>query len=197
MTDKREIKIKLSVIVPTYNDSESLKHSTESLCHYLDTIVGVNQWQYVIVSNGCTDDTEEIVKEIVNYWPQTHYLCLNKPDYGNALKEGLRKSDGEWAYIINVDHWDPMFLFWAWQHRNNYDIFIGSKRGDPSLDFRPKFRKILTWGLNVVLQIFFGLVVTDSHGQKLLNIKTMNQQLISGTRSFFRGFRLKTPTSSR
>ena len=171
--------IKLSVIVPSYNEASRIMTMAETLSVHLDRIVGKDKWQFVIVSNGCKDNTGQVIKTIVERWPLTLSSSLKKPNYGNALREGLKEAQGEWAFIINVDHWDPVFLSWAWQHRHMYDLFVGSKRGDPTLDGRPKFRKILTWGLNFILQGFFGLVVTDTHGQKVLHLEILKPVLDS------------------
>jgi len=167
----------LSVIVPTYNEEGLLMNMAEALSAQLDTTVGKDAWQFVIVSNGCRDNSPQIIEKIKGRWPKTQALHLEKPDYGNALRQGLKAAQGRFAYIINVDHWEKEFLQWAWKHRNGYDMFIGSRRGDPTLDNRPNYRKLLTWGLNVILQIFFGVVVTDTHGQKLLDLDVMRPVL--------------------
>jgi glycosyltransferase involved in cell wall biosynthesis len=165
--------ILLSVIVPTYNEGNLLMTMAQSLSLHLDGIPGKGAWQFVIVSNGCRDNTPEIISKITDLWPQTIAVHLAKSNYGDALRAGLAAAKGKWAYIVNVDHWESEFLFWAWQHRDAYDMFIGSRRADPTLDMRSKYRKLLTWGLNVILQIFFGVVVTDTHGQKLLNLEVL------------------------
>jgi hypothetical protein len=86
---------------------------------------------------------------------------------------GLRHSQGEWAYIINVDFWDDIMLAWCWQHRGLYDLVLGSKRSDPSLNHQHNYRKLLSWGLNSVLQFVFGFVGSDTHGQKFLHLPTL------------------------
>jgi glycosyltransferase involved in cell wall biosynthesis len=167
----------LSVIVPCYNEADHLMSMAEGLSPYLDSVVGTSRWQYVIVSNGSTDNTPEVMAMIAERWPFSLLLRLKRPDYGRALREGLRKAEGKWAFLINVDFWDHLFLSWAWQHRNMYDLFIGSKRADPYLDKRPRYRKILSWGLNALLQVYFGLVATDTHGQKLLSLEPLDPVL--------------------
>lgn len=169
--------ILLSVIVPCYNESNHLIEMAKKLSPHLDKTVGRGLWQFVMVSNGSKDNTPSIMKKISEIWSHSLTLNLKRPDYGNALRQGLKAAEGQWAYIINVDFWDSIFLAWAWQNRQGYDLIIGSKRADSDLDRRPRYRKVLSWGLNVLLQLFFGLVATDTHGQKLLNLSTMRMIL--------------------
>jgi glycosyltransferase involved in cell wall biosynthesis len=169
----------LSVIVPCYNEGSHLLALSEALSEELNKLIGYNRWQFVFVPNGCKDKTLDVIQTILTRWPSTLSIKLTKSDYGKALREGLLKAKGNWAFVINVDFWDPIFLEWAWDHRKNYDLIIGSKRSDPYLDKRPKYRKVLSWGLNAFLQIYFGLVSTDTHGQKLLNLITLRPILES------------------
>lgn len=160
----------LSVIVPVYNEEKDLWPMAEQLAVHLDKIVGRDRWQYVLVDNGSTDSTPRLVEQIIQHWPGSIKVFLSHPDYGKALAAGLEQAEGGWAYIINVDWWDPIFLRWAWVHRTKYDIILGSKRADNTLNQQTRYRRILSWGLNTTLQFFFGFVGTDTHGQKLLRL---------------------------
>jgi len=125
------------------------------------------------VDNGSVDSSPDLIRRIVEKWPNCVRVHLMKPDIGEALKAGLEKAQGRWAYIINVDFWDHVFLRWTWRNRERYDLVLGSKQADLSLNRQSCFRRILSWGLNVLLQLFFGFVGTDTHGQKFLNISTL------------------------
>jgi len=165
--------VELSVVVPIFNEEKILFATAKNLSQYLDIIVGINKWQYVLVDNGSTDSTPLIIKNICNKWPLSLHIKLPKPNIGEALKAGLENAEGLWAYIINVDWWDPVFICWAWENREKYDLIIGSKRADPYLNHHPQFRKFLSWGLNSLLQILFDFVGMETHGQKLLKMSSM------------------------
>lgn len=165
--------IDLSVIVPIYNEEGELWQMAEQLSVHLDNIVGQNRWQYVLANNGSTDSTTQIIDRIISHWPNSISLKLKRPNIGKALAAGLENASGKWAYIINVDWWDPVFILWSWQHRNQYDLILGSKRADNTLNHQKRYRKILSWGLNSFLQFFFGFIGTDTHGQKLLHLSHM------------------------
>lgn len=169
----------LSVIVPVYNEEGHLEEMAEGLSSYLDKIVGRGGWQFVFVNNGSKDSSAKVIEHILKKWPRGLSVYLAKPDYGNALRAGLREAQGEFALIINVDFWDPTFIAWTWENRDRYDLFIGSKRADPTIDNRQKYRRILSWGLNFILQGYFGLVASDTHGQKVLKMSTLRPILDS------------------
>lgn len=169
--------IELSVIVPAYNEASDLWDMAQRMAPHLDRIVGSNRWQFVIVDNGSVDNTPQIIGDIARAWPTTIALHLPAPDYGEAMCYGLSKAQGEWAYIINVDFWDDVMVAWCWNHRGLYDVVLGSKRSDPSLNRQHRYRKLLSWGLNSILQFVFGFVGSDTHGQKFLHLPTMRRIL--------------------
>ena len=165
--------IDLSVIVPVFNEEDAIVGMAEGLAPALDRYVGAGQWQFVFIDNGSTDRTPTLLNDLCRRWPASKIINLDRPDYGNALASGLKAAEGDWCYIINVDFWDSVFLAWSWQHRKDYDLIIGSKRADMTLNKQPRYRIILSWGLNTILQFIFGFVGTDTHGQKFLKMPTM------------------------
>ncbi|MBV8769878.1 MAG: glycosyltransferase family 2 protein [Hyphomicrobiales bacterium] len=163
----------LSIVVPIYNEEGLLWQMAETLSRDLDATVGIGAWQYVLVENGSTDATPKIVERIVATWPGSIKVALPRPNIGLALRRGLEAAQSDYAYIINVDFWDGLFLRWAWANRLSYDLILGSKRADPSLNRLPPYRKMLSWGLNLLFQVFFGFVGRDTHGQKMLYLPAM------------------------
>jgi len=165
--------LELSVVVPIYNDGELLWDSAQSLADCLDRVVGPGHWQYVLVDNGSKDGSPIVIERIAATWPNSVTIRLPTPNYGAALRAGLNQASGDWAHIINVDFWDFAFVAWAWKHRRDYDLILASKRADPTLNAQTRYRRILSWGLNTLLAFFFQYVGTDTHGPKLLYMRTM------------------------
>lgn len=165
--------IELSVIVPIYNEEDELWPMAEQLSPVLDAAVGPGKWQYVLVDNGSTDSTPALIDKIIAGWPTSIRVLLDKPNYGSALAAGIREAQGEYGYIINVEFWDAIFLRWAWLNRCQYDLVLGSKRADPTINTQTVYRRLLSWGLNTLLQVFFGFVGRDTHGQKLIRLSTI------------------------
>lgn len=139
--------VALSVIVPIYNEQDHLWSMAEALGQTLDRVIGRSCWQFVLVDNGSVDDTSKVLDAVVGSWPNSRLLKLDQPNYGTALRVGLQAAEAPFAYIINVDFWDPLFLRWSWANREQYDLILGSKRADPTLNNLPAYRKFLSAGL--------------------------------------------------
>jgi glycosyltransferase involved in cell wall biosynthesis len=163
----------LSVIVPIFNEEGLLLSMADQLGSHLDDFVGRGRWQFVLVDNGSTDASAVICSEIVRRWPGSIAVELERPNYGEALYQGLARAAGPWAFIVNVDFWDVPFMRWCFRTRGVYDLVVGSKRADHSLNRQDNYRRILSWGLNTILQAVFGFVGSDTHGQKFLYLPVM------------------------
>lgn len=160
----------LSVVVPILNEEERLWGNLSEVANMLDTTIGKRKWKFILVDNGSTDTTPMIIERITRQWPPSYSIYEVKQNYGAALRVGLSRVDTTWAHTIDVDQWDIPFLKWAWKRRYEYDVFIASKRADPTICHQPTYRKFLSWGLNALLQLFFSYTGSDTHGPKLLNI---------------------------
>lgn len=163
----------LSIVVPIYNEASMLLAMAEQLAPQFDDFAGEGRWQFVLVDNGSTDSSRAICAEIVRRWPNSILVKLDRPNYGEALCQGLAHAVGPWAFIINVDFWDVPFMRWCFRTRGVYDLVVGSKRADFSLNQQQNYRKLLSWGLNTVLQAVFGFVGSDTHGQKFVYLPAM------------------------
>jgi len=167
----------ISIIIPIYNEEQILEEMASSLALELDAAFGPGYWHFVLVNNGSTDRSAEIIQGIIDRWPPSITVYEKKPNYGVALKVGIAASRGEWVHLVDIEQWDIPFLQWSWAHRAEYDLFIGSKRADPTLNGQHELRRILSWGLNCVLQIFFDFTGTDTHGPKLFHRERLHAVL--------------------
>ncbi len=162
----------LSVVVPIYNEESLLFETAQALAEHLDRLVGRAGWEYVLVDNGSKDATPAIIRRVTATWPGTA-IEIPAPNFGAALRAGLDAASGRWVHVINVDFWDFPFLAWAWLNRHDYDLILGSKRADPTLNRQTRYRKTLSWGLNAILTLLFGFPGTDTHGLKLMDLRAM------------------------
>lgn len=163
----------LSVVIPIRNEEAILWQNATGLAGALDAIVGPRRWRFVLVDNASTDGTPAIIQRIMDRWPPSIAVYAPEPNYGAALRAGLERVDAPYAAVADVEQWDAPFLAWAWRHRDDYDLFIGSRRADPSLSVRPRYRWLLSWGLNALLQLFFEFTGTETHGPKLIRMAQM------------------------
>jgi len=120
-----------------------------------------------------------LAKTAVERWPLSRAIFLSVPNVGTAFKVGLQAATTKWVYQIEIEQWDLPFMAWAWRNRNSYDLLLGSKRADPTLNYQEPYRRFLSCGLNGILQLFFGFTGTDTHGPKLHNRKALDDIIAS------------------
>lgn len=159
----------VSVVVPLYNEEKFLQQNADSLAEIFDAVVGPGRWYFIFVENGSTDATASLTDAVAARHPPSRAIHLPKPNYGVALKAGLQAASTKWVYLLDIEQWDLPFINWAWRNRESYDALIASKRADATINHQHFYRRLLSCGLNGLLQVLLQYSGTDTHGLKLLN----------------------------
>ncbi len=165
--------LQLEVVIPLYNEEDIVRESVLTLKEHIDRIVGESAWRFILVDNGSDDRTREIITELLNEIGGGLYVFEAEPNYGRALRAGLNAATARYVHICDIEQWDIPFLTWAWKSRCDHDYFIGSRRSDPTIQKPPFMRRLLSWGLNALIQLFFSYMGTDTHGPKMIDMKAM------------------------
>jgi glycosyltransferase involved in cell wall biosynthesis len=159
----------VSIVIPLYNEEKFLQENADSLAAIFDAVVGYGRWSFIFVENGSTDATPMLADAVAARHRPSRALHLPKPNYGVALKAGLQAASTKWVYLLDIEQWDLPFIIWAWGHRESYDALMASKRADASINHQHFYRRLLSCGLNGLLQVLLQYTGTDTHGPKLLN----------------------------
>ena len=123
----------LSVIIPTYNEKESLTELIELL---KDVLKAQDQWEVLFVDDGSADDSIELLTEIVKNESNFKLIQLHR-NYGKsaALAEGFKAAEGEYVITMDADlqddpHEIPNLIS---KIEEGYDLVTGWKkdRKDP------------------------------------------------------------------
>ena len=97
---------RVTVIVPTYNWSTVLPYSIGSVLRQSFT-----DFEVLVVGDGCTDDSEQVVTAITDPRVRWINLPVNDGHQSAANNEGLRQSRGSIiAYLGHDDLWLPHHL---------------------------------------------------------------------------------------
>ncbi|MBU1119046.1 glycosyltransferase family 2 protein [Patescibacteria group bacterium] len=120
--------MKLSVIIPAYNESKRIIPTLESVQNYLQN--QEYESEVIVVANGCSDDTVEVANLFQGKINNLNVLNIEaKGGKGWAVKEGMAKAKGEVAVFMDADNatkLSEMDHFWKYFNQG-YDVVIGSR----------------------------------------------------------------------
>ena len=160
--------IKLSVVIPAYNESQNLKKGAlDEVKNYLeDQSYG---YEVLIVDDGSTDDTVKQVKEQIK--GQDNFRLIENLHGGKALTvmSGILSAVGEVAVFTDMDQATPISEIEKFlpKFAGGYDIVIGSRTGRRGA---PILRKLTAWGFATLRNLMLGLPFTDTQcGFKAFN----------------------------
>ena len=161
---------KISIIIPAHNEGKRIESTLNSL-H--STFPGE---EIIVVSNGSTDNTIEILKSWKEKYAGLKYLEFSdKLGKGGAIVEGLKLANNEIVGFIDADDaFDLNFIKNYLVELNNYDCLIASKWKDKNI-FQvnePLLRKILSRVWNLLVRILLNLNYYDTQaGAKFFKLE--------------------------
>jgi glycosyltransferase involved in cell wall biosynthesis len=113
----------LSVVLPVYNTAPYLKEAVYSILHQT-----ITDFEVVIVNDGSTDNSEEIIRELLAEDSRLSYYKLEKNSGQSvARNEGFRFVRGKYVYFMDSD--DVLYekaFEWALQRceRDNLQVLV-------------------------------------------------------------------------
>lgn len=124
---------KLSIVVPCYNEEESIPLFYNAVEKVMQTIPDLN-YEYWFVNDGSSDKSLEEMRQLQKNDPEhVHYVSFSR-NFGKeaALYAGLQASTGDYIVVMDVDLQDPPeFLpeMYSYIKTGKYDC-IGTRRVD-------------------------------------------------------------------
>lgn len=124
----------LSVILPVFNEEEAISSVLQELSDTLDNAFQ-GAWEVIVVDDGSTDQTTELLKEYVSIQPRVRLIILNE-NFGQstAVWTGLNQASSEWVATMDSDGQnDPADLVKLFAEKEEADAVFGYRadRKDP------------------------------------------------------------------
>jgi len=122
--------IKLTIVLPAYNEESRIYESLLLIKEFLDT---KNYTYEVLVSDdGSTDQTIDIVEGVMEKWDNLRILKNKHKGKAPAIIAGINNSEGDFVLFSDVDLSVPIneidkLLIWV--EENGYDVAIASREG--------------------------------------------------------------------
>jgi glycosyltransferase involved in cell wall biosynthesis len=88
----------ISVIIPTYNRANLLTIAILSVINQT-----YKNWELIIVDDGSTDNTKQIVEEFIKKDPRIKYFYKENGGQGSARNLGIKNAQGEYIAFLDSD----------------------------------------------------------------------------------------------
>ena len=161
----------ISIVIPIHNEEKYLKNYLFDLSSKLKK--SHLNYEIVLSENGSQDQTLKIAKSLSKKDPKIKVLTSRIPNYGLAVKMGFLFSKADYLVLFDLDYYDVDFLQKSLPFLKKVDVIVGAKIGVGSKDNRILFRKLVTLIFSLILKLFFGLKISDTHGIKILKRKSV------------------------
>jgi glycosyltransferase involved in cell wall biosynthesis len=179
--------VNLCVVVPAYNEAKSL-HKSINLLHKTLTEGFDGSFKILVVNDGSTDETRTVFEHLNLEGVRLLDLPTNKGK-GSAIRAGFREANSDLIAQIDADldlHPDGLLNLIEILRVNNCDVVVGSKVHPKSIVRYPRVRRIQSRAYRMLVQILFGLKVSDTQTGMKLYTKEVIDTVLPAVRT--RGF---------
>ena len=165
---------KISVIVPCYNEQESLPLLYQELCQLMKAEPEY-EWEILFVNDGSKDETLHVIQSLSNQDPSVSYVDLSR-NYGKetAMLAGFDYAQGDACVIMDADLQHPPMvvreMLRKWEE--GYDDVYGKRKTRAK---ESRLRKNLSCAFYYILQKSAKVDVLPNVGDfRLLDRKCMD-----------------------
>lgn len=154
--------MQLSIVVPAYNEQDCIEHVVANWLN-LSTSVGVDDYALIVVDDGSTDKTGQILDSLLASNPKLVVVHQKNAGHGAALMTGYQRainSKSEWVFQVDSDDQfqsEDFVKLWREKEKSKFIMGYREQRNDPLP------RLIITRFLRVVLLLFYGVYLKDSN----------------------------------
>jgi dolichyl-phosphate beta-glucosyltransferase len=149
----------ISIVVPAYNENKRINEFLTELVSFAKR----GNYEIIIVDDGSSDNTIEIVKKITKNFKRTKIISY-KPNKGKgyAVKKGLMSAQGDYIIFIDADgSISPSEIPKMTKMLKKYDVVVGDRSSELSKITQPLVRKFLGIIFNNYINLVFRVNVKD------------------------------------
>ncbi len=157
----------ISIVIPAYNEAQRLEATLDAVLAYL-RLAAFRPFEVVVVDDGSTDDTVEVVERYRAAHPQVRLLCNpGNCGKGYAVRHGMLEAAGDWVLFSDADLSAPIEeidKLLAAAARAQAAVVIGSRALDRSLIavHQSPFRENAGRVFNLLVRLIAGLPFWDT-----------------------------------
>lgn len=119
----------LSIVIPALNEEQRLPKTLPKIDAFLQA--QTYDAEVIIVDNGSTDRTQEVVREFAQTHPYVRLIALAERGKGRAVKAGMLDATGEYRFICDADLSMPIeeIVNFLPPNHKGADVIIASREG--------------------------------------------------------------------
>lgn len=151
--------IKLSVVIPAYNEEQRLPSTLKAIDDHL--VKQDYNYEILVVNDGSPDNTAQVTRDLQ---PEIDNLKLidNEENNGKGyvVKQGLQEANGDYRLFTDADNSTSVDqVEKMWPHVDQYDVIIGSRDLEGSVldPPQPWFREFVGFGFRLIRKIILDL----------------------------------------
>lgn len=155
----------LSLVIPAYNEAKRLPRFLDAVRPYMQRVFG-ESYEVIVVDDGSSDATFEIVATLSHSWPQLRVIrhAVNRGK-GGAVRTGVQASVGDMVLFADADGACSVSEEATLREAilQGADIAVGSRRvGSPSQVSRRWHRRFMGWCFACATRMTTGLALQDT-----------------------------------
>lgn len=149
--------LRLSIVVPAYNEIENLADAIREISSGIPT--SVSDLEIIIIDDGSRDATADIIRGFAASDSKIHGIFHDRNrGKGAALSSGFRNASMEWVLFTDADlQIDISELEAFLPYTDNYDIIAGFREGRKDPLSRKFFSKIFSG----IIRLTLGFGIND------------------------------------
>jgi dolichol-phosphate mannosyltransferase len=175
--------VKLSIVIPAYNEAESIGETLEELVSVLSqkTI----DYEILVVNDNSKDNTVEVLEALKLRFSSLAYVTNQGPNgFGYAVRYGLERFSGDCVAVMMADLSDSphdLVKFYETMLEGNYDCVFGSRftKGGKTIDY-PAVKKIINRVANAIIRLVMNIKYNDTTNA----FKLYKRHTIEGVKPF-------------
>jgi dolichol-phosphate mannosyltransferase len=169
--------MKLSVVIPAYNEEESLPPTLQSL--YATLLKHGIDHEICVTNDNSKDDTLGMLQRLSLEIPTLVYFTNPGPNgFGYAVRYGLERFSGDCVAVFMADMSDDpedLVRYYRKMQEGDYDAVFGSRwiKGGKVIDY-PELKKYINRVANAIIRLVIGIRYDDTtNAFKLYKRETM------------------------
>ena len=174
--------MKLSIIIPCYNESKDIAQNVSIVKDYLNN-KGFD-YELILVNDGSKDSTKEVIESIPDVVALSYEKNRGK---GGAVKYGIENAHGDYVLFMDADlSTDITAIDKIYELAPSYDFIIGSRHANGSVikKKQPFMRVFIGWCCRLLVKTLFHTKLKDTQcGFKAMRIdiakKITEKQLVN------------------